>query len=1499
VSPGPRSGGQRSKPRAGRAADAAAALAPPPRLSIEHPQDGVVLPLGERLHWFGWVLGTGKVIALEVALDGVKLCAGTAGLPRADLDDVLATLPGAQPPGFSFGADLPPRQPGPAVLEVIARTAGGTAAATVNIVLVDKIAAAPPEGLAPIRLVVERTWLTPGGTFHVGGWAASWRGLDRLELRQGETVLGVGVVGLSRDDVAAALPDYPDAGTSGFELAVPIGPQTGSAGVFSVLAVDRAGASAVAACEALEFAAGGGPAGGAASFPPLLARLEEAAVDADGLLRLRGWAVGPSPVELVAASVGTLDLGAAELNLHRADVAAAYPDFPSAGTSGFLLRQAIDPARLPPDPVVRLSVVAADGTRQELSGPLAVAEGASRPAPQEAEVLLHCDTAALWTSGAVRVEGWALCADGVAELEIALGGRVLGPAEYGHDRPDVGNAYPLIQGSRRSGFRFAGHAGMACTGEHTIRVQARGAGGLARALDLPSTAAPGAPPVSDTAPSGLRYFLDLPVVRDGRAAEPVRGFLSLSGWAYSAAGVTAIDVFADGRPLGQAYRGIRREDLHRHTGAAEALRAGFAMLVPPAALRRGEHEVRIVIRDAVGEQAEIEFALLAEPDLSGDGPWTLRRKMTEAEADQARAIVAAAGGPDRIDVVLASTDATPDETRDSLRAQAWQDWRVLPCDAGETDGAPLLLRLGPGDVLGEDGLQEFAVAAALSPAAEFFYADECRPDPAADGETRPFFKPDFSPDLLLSANYIGRTWAVRPALLARAGLTPADLAAGGDLDLVLRLTEQAGGIVHIPRVLSARGTAPDESAGREQAALQAALARRGEAAGVEPGLAPGTWRIRRRIVRDELVSVIIPTAGSRGLIRRAIESLRAHADGRRIEIVVVDNIPAELEGGEGLRQWLEDSADTVVFVREPFNWARFNNLAAMQARGEMLLFLNDDIEATHAGWLDALVAHAQRPEVGAAGALLLYPDGKVQHAGQFLAGRIGRHAFRFSPADEPGPFGLAMTERNVISVTGACLATRRDVFDALGGFDPRHAVVNNDLDYCLRVREAGLRVIYTPHARLVHHEMASREALPDAHDASHFAQRWAELFALGDPYFSPHLSTQSDDYVPEREPVRAQHVGRPLIARARVRRILALKLDHLGDFVCAFPAFRRLKQHFPDAELTVLAAGGPTSLAPLERAIDRLLRFDFYHARSELGRRTLGRAELEALEAMLLPHRFDLAIDLRRQPDTREILRHSGARWLAGLDHDATMPFLDIAVEWEGDMARTRKRLHVSDALIALVDAVAMACEDAAPLAIPQEIPAALPEGLPAGDGPLVAIHAGAGAANKTWPAERFAALIDLLAARHAARAVLIGGPDDAAIAQSVLAALAQSATATSLAGQMPLSDLPAVLRHCDLYIGNDSGPKHIAAALGVPTLGIHGGAVVATEWAPVGPATLALRRDVVCSPCYLALAADCHREPACLHGIGVGDAYRAAIRLLALRRPHGGGNGIAKDERA
>jgi ADP-heptose:LPS heptosyltransferase len=342
--------------------------------------------------------------------------------------------------------------------------------------------------------------------------------------------------------------------------------------------------------------------------------------------------------------------------------------------------------------------------------------------------------------------------------------------------------------------------------------------------------------------------------------------------------------------------------------------------------------------------------------------------------------------------------------------------------------------------------------------------------------------------------------------------------------------------------------------------------------------------------------------------------------------------------------------------------------------------------------------------------------------------------------------------------------------------------------------------------------------------------------------------------------------------------------------VTALPPIRRLKKLFPDAWITVLAGPASRAFVSMEPCIDEFIPFAFFHARSQLGERELTAEDYAGLAAQLRPYRFDLAVDLRKHPSTRDVLKHTGARFLAGFDYLGQFPFLDIALDWDGDRTLQRKRNHVVDDLMALIGAIGHASESDRILMQPG--PAAMPlSDLPDRvralfAKPVVAIHPGAGNVTKQWPEEHFSALIDLLIEKNGVNIMLVGGPDEVEVANSLLGNVQNPQAIASMAGKTSLADLPRLLKNCVLYIGNDSGPKHIAAAVGIPTVGIHSGVVDPVEWGPIGLNAVALRRNMTCSPCYLAKAEDCPRSLACLQLFEPNLVYETADMLLKRLGP-------------
>jgi len=430
--------------------------------------------------------------------------------------------------------------------------------------------------------------------------------------------------------------------------------------------------------------------------------------------------------------------------------------------------------------------------------------------------------------------------------------------------------------------------------------------------------------------------------------------------------------------------------------------------------------------------------------------------------------------------------------------------QMLRLGLAANGGAHISL-LFPGDVWAPDTVAQ--LTSSLAPHT-VVYADEDSVN-AAGGHLNPRLKPTYSPEFLLSSSYIGRPLAVGSAIALSPGGSTGTLAEL-EHDLALRACEAATQVVHLPEVLCHRLIGPEaapEPGAQSTMHVVEALARRGESGIVANGAHPGLYRVRRQPREEMSTTIIIPFRDEPRFMRTCIESIDATRGADRVDFVLVDNGSVQPETQTLLEHLSRRDDVQVLEDARPFNWSALNNAAVELATGRVLLFLNNDIEARQTGWLDVLGAQAMRPDVGAAGARLVYPDGRLQHCGVVIGvGGAADHLLAGLDGSEPGYLNMAISTRECAAVTGACLATRREVFEALGGFDETLGVDLNDIDYCLRAQREGLTVLYEANAELIHHESPSRGFAGGARDIRRFIDRWRTSIWAGDPYLSPNLT---------------------------------------------------------------------------------------------------------------------------------------------------------------------------------------------------------------------------------------------------------------------------------------------------------------------------------------------------------------------------------------------------------
>ena len=429
------------------------------------------------------------------------------------------------------------------------------------------------------------------------------------------------------------------------------------------------------------------------------------------------------------------------------------------------------------------------------------------------------------------------------------------------------------------------------------------------------------------------------------------------------------------------------------------------------------------------------------------------------------------------------------------------------------------------DELSRDALFEVVRLLNRSPRADLIYSDEDKIDQQGK-RFQPFFKPDYSPDLLLSFNYICHFLVCRKELVDEVEGFTEGLEGSQDYDLILRLAEKTDAIYHIPKILyhwrQVQGSTALDHRGKADhiensiRVLHRALKRRNIEGTVEKGIHFDrfeSYRVKRKLENQPLVSVIIPTRDKVAYLKTCIQSIREKTDYQKYELIVVDNRSESRQARAFLSDIKRKGAARVLTYEDEYNFSKMNNFAVTQVSGSCLLFLNNDTEVISREWMSAMLEHAQRQEVGAVGAKLIYPDDTIQHAGTIVGlGGVAAHSHKRFPENDDGYFGSLNVIRNYSAVTAACMMLRKRVFEDVGGFDEVHLPIGfNDVDLCLEMRKRGYLIIYTPYAALYHHESRSRSNQLNPDEVLFMKRKWGDTL-LSDPYYNPNLSYDHEDF---------------------------------------------------------------------------------------------------------------------------------------------------------------------------------------------------------------------------------------------------------------------------------------------------------------------------------------------------------------------------------------------------
>lgn len=416
--------------------------------------------------------------------------------------------------------------------------------------------------------------------------------------------------------------------------------------------------------------------------------------------------------------------------------------------------------------------------------------------------------------------------------------------------------------------------------------------------------------------------------------------------------------------------------------------------------------------------------------------------------------------------------------------------------------------------------------------ADFIYCDELTFEKRLNNPIVIHHKPDFAIDNLRANNYICHFTVFSKALMDKVGMFNAKYDGSQDYDMILRLTEQAEQIRHVPEILyywraHANSVASDISAKMYTLdAAKEALSDHLERCNLKAEIVDAhdnvlSWyRSKYEITGNPLVSILIPNKDSMRILKQCVDSIMEKTSYTNYEIVIVENNSTESETYTYYKELEKNERTKVVTWTHEFNYSKINNYGVEHCNGEYIILLNNDIEVITPNWIEEMLMLNQRKDVGAVGAMLYYPDNTIQHAGVIIGlGGVAGHSHKHFKRGDVGYMRRLQYAQNLSAVTAACMMVKRSVFEELDGLDEGFAVAFNDVDFCMRIREAGYLICWTPFAELYHHESITRgyEDTPEKQarfsgEVNRFQNRWGAILKAGDPYYNKNLTLDREDF---------------------------------------------------------------------------------------------------------------------------------------------------------------------------------------------------------------------------------------------------------------------------------------------------------------------------------------------------------------------------------------------------